>query len=152
MWKEEAVCLLFNRWFTSGILNKSTVSESRKVPCDDLCEESESIRSNLTMFRLCWVWKYYEWFSEVLWLPRKSIIVWFTESVDRQISGMCGWARVTRILCAKHKNISWVFSLGDFLLENLLCAQRLWILNLFSRNRELYRLLPAIMLTLFSFS
>ena len=34
-------CLLFNRWFTSGILNKSMVSESRKVPCDDLCGESE---------------------------------------------------------------------------------------------------------------
>ena len=55
-------------------------------------------------------------FLEVLWLPRKSFIVWFTESVDRQISGMCGWARVTRILCAKHKNASWVFSLGDFVL------------------------------------
>ena len=60
-----------------------------------------------TMFRLK-VWKYYEWFSEVLWLPRKSFIVWFTESVDRQISGMCGWAHVTRILCAKHKNAWWV--------------------------------------------
>ena len=33
---------LFNSWFTSGILIKSTVSESRKVPCDDLCGESES--------------------------------------------------------------------------------------------------------------
>ena len=42
VWKVGAVCLLFNRWFTSGILNKSTVSESRKVPCDDLCGESES--------------------------------------------------------------------------------------------------------------
>ena len=40
--KAGAVCLLFNRWFTSGILNKSTVSESRNVPCDDLCGESES--------------------------------------------------------------------------------------------------------------
>ena len=40
--KAGVVCLLFNRWFTSGILNKSTVSESRKVPCDDLCGESES--------------------------------------------------------------------------------------------------------------
>ena len=36
-----ALCLLFHRWFTSGILNKSIVSESRKVPCDDLCGESE---------------------------------------------------------------------------------------------------------------
>ena len=40
--KAGAVCLLFNRWFTSGILNKSTVSESRNVPCDDLCGESET--------------------------------------------------------------------------------------------------------------
>ena len=79
-------------------------------------------------------------------------------------------------------NSSWVFILGDFLLESLLCAQRLWILNLFSADtelwasrfdwlkdynfwtfqmlfissqnpvtsaRELYRLLPAIMLSLF---
>ena len=41
-WKAGALCLLFNRWFTSRLLNKSTVSESRKVPCDDLCGESES--------------------------------------------------------------------------------------------------------------
>ena len=40
--KAGAVCLLFNRWFTCGILNKSTVYESRKVPCDDLRGESES--------------------------------------------------------------------------------------------------------------
>ena len=42
MWKAGAVCLLFNRWFTSGILNKSTVSVSRKVPSDDLCGKNES--------------------------------------------------------------------------------------------------------------
>ena len=83
------------------------------------------------------------------------------------------------------KTLTWVFSWGDFFLESLLCAQRLWILNLFwadtelwaprfdwlkdynfwtfqmlfiaSQNpvtsaRELYRLLPAIMPSLFSFS
>ena len=54
--------------------------------------------------------------------------------LDRQISGMCSWARVTRILCVKHKNASWVFSSGDFVLESLFCAQRLWILNLFSAD------------------
>ena len=60
MWKQftvqgntGAVCLLFNRWFTSGILNKSIVSESRKVPCDDLCGERERKERNLTMFRPC---------------------------------------------------------------------------------------------------
>ena len=37
VWKVGAVWLLFNGWFTSRILNKSTVSELRKVPCDDLC-------------------------------------------------------------------------------------------------------------------
>ena len=37
-----AVCLLFNGWFASEIWNKSTASVSRKVPCDDSREESES--------------------------------------------------------------------------------------------------------------
>ena len=37
---------------------------------------------------------------------------------------------ITRKLYAKHKNASWVFSVGDFVLEGLFCAQRLWILNL----------------------
>ena len=34
------VCLLFNRWFTSVILNKSTVS-GEEFPCADVCGESE---------------------------------------------------------------------------------------------------------------
>ena len=41
-----------------------------------------------------------EWFS-VLWLPRMSFIVCFTEGVDRQNSAwyqVCSWARVTRKL------------------------------------------------------
>ena len=29
-------------------------------------EKARVLRSNLTMFRPCYVWKYYEWFSEVL--------------------------------------------------------------------------------------
>ena len=82
-------------------------------------------------------------------------------------------------------NASWVLSLGDFVLESLVCAQRLWILNLVSADtelwasrfdwlndynfwtfqmslispqkpvtsaRDLYRLLPAIVLSLFSLS
>ena len=36
----------------------------------------------------------------------------------------------------KHKNASWVFSLGDFVLESLFCAQRLWLLNLFLADTE----------------
>ena len=31
-----------------------------------------------------------------------------------------------------------VFSVGDFVLESLFCAQRLWILNLFSADTELW--------------
>ena len=40
---------------------------------------------------------------------------------------------VTRKLCDKHKktkNASCVLSVGDFVLQSLFCAQRLWILNL----------------------
>ena len=51
---------------------------------------------------------------------------------------MCGGARATRILCVKHKNASRVFSLGEFILESLFCAQRLWILNLFLADTELW--------------
>ena len=180
---------LYVSFSTAGLhpgswINRLSVSRE-KFHVTIYVEKARVLRSNLTMFRPCYVWKYYEWFWEVLWLPRKSFIVWFTESVDRQISGMCGWARVTRILCVKHKNASWVFSSGDFVLESLFCAQRLWILNLFSADtelwasrfdwlkdynfwtfqmlfissqnpvtsaRELYRLLPAIMLSLFSLS
>ena len=29
-------------------------------------EKARVLRSNLTMFRPCYVWKYYEWFWEVL--------------------------------------------------------------------------------------
>ena len=32
----------FQSLVTSGILNKSIVRESSKVPCDDLCGESDS--------------------------------------------------------------------------------------------------------------
>ena len=134
--KAGAPSVLFYRWCTPGILHKSTVWAEKIIHVTIYVKKARVLRSNLTMFRPCYVWKYYEWFWEVLWLPRKSFIVWFTESVDRQISGMCGWARVTRILCAKHKNTSWVFSLGNFVLESLFFAQRLWILNLFSADTE----------------
>ena len=41
----------------------------------------------------------------------------------RQILATCGWARVTRIVCVKLKNASWVL---------------LWILNLFSADTEIW--------------
>ena len=37
---------------------------------------------------------------------------------------------LARKLCAKYEKASWVFSVVDFVLESLFCAQRLWILNL----------------------
>ena len=39
-------------------------------------------------------------------------------------------ASLSLILCAKLKNASWVFSVGDFVLESVFCAQRLRIFNL----------------------
>ena len=89
-------------------------------------DKARVLRSNLTMFHLCYLWKYYEWFSEVLWLPPKSFIVWFTEGFDRYVVELL----LPKKLFTKHKNASWVFSVGDFALESLFCAQRLWILNL----------------------
>ena len=122
---------LYVSFSTAGLhpgswINRLSVSRE-KFHVTIYVEKARVLRSNLTMFRPCYVWKYYEWFWEVLWLPRKSFIVWFTESVDRQISGMCGWARLTRKLCAKHKNASWVFSLVDFVLESLFCAQKYFV-------------------------
>ena len=91
---------LYVSFSTAGLhpgswINRLSVSRE-KFHVTIYVEKARVLRSNLTMFRPCYVWKYYEWFWEVLWLPRKSVIVWFTERVDRQISGMCGWARVTR--------------------------------------------------------
>ena len=71
--KAGALCLLFDRWFISGILNKSTVWVEKSFHATMCVEKARFFRSNLTMFRPCQMWKYYEWFSEVLWLPRKSL-------------------------------------------------------------------------------
>ena len=92
---------LYVSFSTAGLhpgswINRLSVSRE-KFHVTIYVEKARVLRSNLTMFRPCYVWKYYEWFWEVLWLPRKSFIVWFTESVDRQISGMFGWTRVNRI-------------------------------------------------------
>ena len=55
----------------------------------------------------------------------------------------CFDCRESHLLCnlpkvLTDKNALWVFSLGDFVLESLFCAQRLWILNLFSADSELW--------------
>ena len=63
----------------------------------------------------------------------------FTESVDKQNSGM--WLYVVLPdYGTKHKkkNASQEFSLGDFVLESLFCAQILWLLNLFSADTWLW--------------
>ena len=66
-------CLLFDHWFISGILNKSTVWVENSFHATMCVEKARFFWSNLTMFRPCQMWKYYEWFWEVLWLPRKSL-------------------------------------------------------------------------------
>ena len=71
--KAGALCVLFDRWFISGILNKSTVWVEKSFHATMCVEKARFFRSNLAMFRPCQMWKYYEWFSEVLWLPRKSL-------------------------------------------------------------------------------
>ena len=163
---------LYVSFSTAGLhpgswINRLSVSRE-KFHVTIYVEKTKVLRSNLPMFCPCWVWKYYEWFWEVLWLPLKSFIVWFTESVDRQILGTCGWARVTRILCVKLKNASWVllWILSLFSADTEIWASRFdWLkdynfwtfqmLFISSQNpvtsaRELYRLLPAITLSLFS--
>ena len=131
--KAEAPCLLFNRWFTSGILNKSTV-----------WVEKSSMRR--------FMWRKREFFG-VIWrcfarvkcgnimsgfYCRESHLLYDLLKALTDKTQVCGWARVTRILCAKHKNASWVFSLGDFVLESLFCIQKLWSLNLFSADTQLW--------------
>ena len=90
--------------FTSGILNKSTVSA--KFTCDDLCGESESYWERV-------MWWYFArikcgnivsgWLWIVLSVPRTWLIVWFPEVVDRQISGM-SWRSCYKNIVYKHEN------------------------------------------------
>ena len=141
MWKAGAVCLLFNRWFISGILTKSTV----------LVEKS-------SMWRFMWrKWEFYG----VIWRC-------FARVKCRNIMSGCGKCcdcRERHLLCDLPKVLTdksqvcavelvlledfvssiktlCLFTLGDFLLESLylFCAQRFWILNLFSADTELWAL------------
>ena len=183
VWKAGAVFLLFNCWFTSAILNKWTVSESRKFHVMIYVEKATVLRSNF-MFCPCWVRKYYEWFLEVLWLSPKSFIVIYQKCWQTNL-GYVWLSSCYQNTLSLHKNALWVFCFGNFVVESLLFAQRLWILNLFLANtevwapwfdwlkdynfwtfqtlfilsqnpvtssRELYCLLPAIMLSLFILS
>ena len=55
----------------TGIFNKSsTVRVEKSFHATIYVEKARVLRSNLTMFRSCQVWKCHEWFSKVLWLPR----------------------------------------------------------------------------------
>ena len=140
VWKAGAPCLLFNRWFTSRILNKSTVWVEKSFHRRFMCRMRQ-------FFRVIW-----RWFAPVkcgnitsgFWKfcdGHEINIVWFTESVDKQNSGMwlssCYQVTVPSI----KKNASQAFSLGDFVLESLFCAQILWLLNLFSADTCLWDLM-----------
>ena len=75
--------------------------------------------------------EYHQCFSRVLSLFRKlSDLLCDLPKALTYKTQVCGWARVTIILCAKHLIQHFVidlrvFSLGDFVLESLFCAQRL---------------------------
>ena len=97
-------------------------------------------RTSLNFFRLSfrkcknWVYNCNYLFSYKCSNCRESDLLCDLPKVLTDKIQACGWVRVTRILCARLKNASWVFSLGDFVLESLPCAQRWWILNLFSAH------------------
>ena len=66
---------------------------------------------------------------EVLWVVFRSAVIAAKVIycvIHRRSWQVCGWAHVTRKLCAKRKNASWVFSvLGDFALDSepILCSK-----------------------------
>ena len=122
-----APCLLFNHWFTWII----DCASREKFPRDDLCGDSANFKewfddiSPVLSVEISWVV-----FGSVVKVVAKVVYCvvyrrcWQTKLSWSQV---CSWARVTRGICAKHKNAWWVFSAGDFVLESLFCAQRLWI-------------------------
>ena len=82
------------------------------------------------MFRLCWKWEDYAGLWIVLLVPRKCVIVWFSNGFDKQNSAMWprGWA--VAIFCASHKKFSAVLSLlslADCALEKQFSTQENWI-------------------------
>ena len=140
VWKAGAPCLLFNRWFTSRILNKSTVWLEKSFNRRFMCRMRQ-------FFQVIW-----RWFARVkcgnitsgFWKfcdGHEINIVWFTESVDKQNSGMWLSSCYQITVPSIKKNASQVFSLGDCVLESLFCAQRLWLTNLFSADTCLWDLM-----------
>ena len=68
--------------------------------------------------------------------PRSDLTIYLPSGISdifRQMVSNQGLYFVPSI-----KTLTWVFSWGDFFLESLLCAQRLWILNLFWADTELW--------------
>ena len=119
-----SMCPFQNSSFTSAILNKST--ESGKFTCDDLCGEKESYWARV-------IWWYFArikcgnivpgWLWIVLSVPRTWLIVWFSEVVDRQNSGM-SWCSYYKNSVYKHKNALCVFSWSDFVLRQPILGSR----------------------------
>ena len=94
------------------------LSVSREVPCDDLCGESEGFTEEFDDVLLVLN-------VEILWVALRSVVIatkviycviyrkrWQTNLRYVRLSSCSN----SRILCAKHQNASWVFSLGDFVL------------------------------------
>ena len=141
VWKAGAPCLLFNRWFTSRILNKSTVWLEKSFHRRFMCRMRQFFRViwrvispvlNVEILRVVF-WKFCD--------CHEINIVWFTESVDKQNWGMWLSSCYQVTVSSMKRNASQVFSLGDFVLESLFCAQILWLLNLFSADTCLWGLM-----------
>ena len=120
VWKEGALCLLFNRWFTSGILDKSTVWVEKSFHATIYVEEARVFRSKLTTFRPFHSLSGFRNCCDC----RECCLLCDLPKALTDKTQVCGWVRGTRILCAKHQDASLVLSLGDFVLESLFYAQR----------------------------
>ena len=81
------------------------------------------------IFRLCKTWEVYAWLRIVLSVPRKCVIVWFPDGVDRHSSGMLlrGWAVAPKHSVPAIKKVSSLFSLADCALENQFSTHKNWI-------------------------
>ena len=113
-------------WFTSGILNTSTVwvfhatlwrrREFFGVVWGCLARvKCGNIMSGLRKCCDC----------------RKSHLLCDLPKALTDKTQVYGWARVSRILCAKHKNASWVFNFRWFCLRKPILLSKIVDLNLF---------------------
>ena len=103
---------------TSGNLNKTSVRQKFGgvyLPIGWV------FTSYSTIFCLCQTSEDYAWLFIVSSVPRKCLIVWFLQGVDRYVVALL--SRFAKIFCASHKNVSSVFRFPDCTLEKQLSTQ-----------------------------